>query len=301
MSAALPSPLMAWVIASRPKTLFASISPVLLGTALAYSRGLGDGIAAFLAFLGAVFIQIGTNLANDYWDAKKGSDRADRLGPVRVTSAGLLKPRTVFLGMSLCFAVASLAGLWLIARAGWPVAVIGMVSILCGILYTAGPFPLAYVGLGDIFTFVFFGLVATSGTYFVEAREFSMTSLILGAVPGFYSVVLIALNNLRDRESDLLSNKKTLAVRFGADFARWEIALCLFAPCFVPLWLWRDGLLEWWMAMVCFVPAVLHGIAVGLAVFRIRNMREINRLFPLTANASLSMAAIISLFLLTRK
>ena len=301
MNAALPSPLMAWVIASRPKTLFASISPVLLGTALAYSRGLGDGVAAFLAFLGAVFIQIGTNLANDYWDAKKGSDRADRLGPVRVTSAGLLKPRTVFLGMSLCFAVASLAGLWLIARAGWPVAVIGMVSILCGILYTAGPFPLAYVGLGDIFTFVFFGLVATSGTYFVEAREFSMTSLILGAVPGFYSVVLIALNNLRDRESDLLSNKKTLAVRFGADFARWEIALCLFAPCFVPLWLWRDGLLEWWMAMVCFVPAVLHGIAVGLAVFRIRNMREINRLFPLTANASLSMAAIISLFLLTRK
>ena len=128
-----------------------------------------------------------------------------------------------------------------------------------------------------------------------------MTSLILGAVPGFYSVVLIALNNLRDRESDLLSNKKTLAARFGADFARWEIALCLLAPCFVPLWLWRDGLLEWWMAMVCLVPAVLHGIAVGLAVFRIRNMREINRLFPLTANASLSMAAIISLFLLTRK
>jgi 1,4-dihydroxy-2-naphthoate octaprenyltransferase len=292
---------MAWVIASRPKTLFASVSPVLLGTALAYSRGLGDGIAAFLAFLGAVFIQIGTNLANDYWDAKKGSDRADRLGPVRVTSAGLLKPRTVFLGMSLCFTVASLAGLWLIARAGWPVAVIGMVSILCGILYTAGPFPLAYVGLGDVFTFVFFGLVATSGTYFVEAREFSMTSLILGVVPGFYSVVLIALNNLRDRESDLLSSKKTLAVRFGADFARWEIILCLVAPCLVPLWLWRDRLLEWWMAMVCFVPALLHGIAVGLAVFRVRNMREINRLFPLTANASLSMAAIISLFLLTRK
>ena len=301
MSAALPSPLMAWVIARRPKTLFASISPVLLGTALAYSRGLGDGVAAFLAFLGAVFIQIGTNLANDYWDAKKGSDRADRLGPVRVTSAGFLKPQTVFWGMSLCFAVASLAGLWLIARAGWPVAVIGMVSILCGILYTAGPFPLAYVGLGDIFTFIFFGLVATAGTYFVEAREFSMTSLILGVVPGFYSVVLIALNNLRDRESDLLSNKKTLAVRFGEDFARWEIVICLVAPCLVPLWLWRDGLLEWWMAMVCLVPAVLHGIAVGFAVFRIRDMREINRVFPMTANASLSMAAIISLFLLTRK
>ena len=301
MSASSPSPLSAWVIASRPKTLFASISPVLLGTALAYSCGLGDGVAACLAFLGAIFIQIGTNLANDYWDAKKGADRADRLGPVRVTSAGLLKPRTVFLGMAFCFAVASLAGLWLIARAGWPVAVIGVVSILCGILYTAGPFPLAYVGLGDVFTFVFFGLVATSGTYFVEAREFSMTSLILGTVPGFYSVVLIALNNLRDRESDLLSNKKTLAVRFGADFARWEIAVCLFAPCLVPLWLWHDGLLDWWMALVCFLPAILHGIAVGVAVFRIRDMREINRVFPLTANASLSMAVVISLFLLTQK
>ena len=301
MSASSPSPLSAWVIASRPKTLFASISPVLLGTALAYSRGLGDGVAACLAFLGAIFIQIGTNLANDYWDAKKGSDRADRLGPVRVTSAGLLKPRTVFLGMAFCFAVASLAGLWLIARAGWPVAVIGVVSRLCGILYTAGPFPLAYVGLGDVFTFVFFGLVATSGTYFVEAREFSMTSLILGAVPGFYSVDLNALNNMRDRESDLLSNKKTLAVRFGADFARWEIAVCLFAPCLVPLWLWHDGLLDWWMALVCFLPAILHGIAVGAAVFRIRDMREINRVFPLTANASLSMAVVISLFLLTRK
>lgn len=288
-------------MACRPKTLFASISPVLLGTALAYSHGLGDGIAASLAFLGAVFIQIGTNLANDYWDAKKGADGSDRLGPVRVTSAGLLKPQTVFWGMLFCFALASLAGLWLIARAGWPVALIGVVSILCGILYTAGPFPLAYVGLGDVFTFIFFGLVATSGTYFVEAREFSMTSLLLGTVPGFYSVVLIALNNLRDRESDLLSNKKTLAVRFGADFARWEIALCLVAPGFVPLWLWRDGLLEWWMAMVCFVPGVLNGLAVGLAVFRIRDMRQINRIFPLTANASLSMAAIISLFLLTRK
>jgi len=288
-------------MASRPKTLFASISPVLLGTALAYSRGLGDGVAAFLAFFGAVFIQIGTNLANDYWDAKKGADRPDRLGPVRVTSSGLLKPQTVFLGMLICFAVACLAGLCLIARAGWPVAVIGIVSILCGILYTAGPFPLAYLGLGDVFTFLFFGLVATSGTYFVEAKEFSTTSLLLGTVPGFYSVVLIALNNLRDRESDLLSNKKTLAVRFGADFARWEIAFCLFAPCVVPFWLWRDGLLQWWMALVCLAPAIVHGLAVGLAVFRIRDMREFNKVFPLTANASLSMAVVISLFLLTRK
>jgi 1,4-dihydroxy-2-naphthoate octaprenyltransferase len=301
VSAAAPDLLKAWVIASRPKTLFASVSPIILGTALACSRGLGDGTAAFAALIGAIFIQIGTNLANDYWDAKKGADRAERLGPTRVTSGGLLTPRTVFLGMAFCFAFACLAGVYLIARAGWPVVVIGLVSIGCGILYTAGPFALAYIGLGDVFTFVFFGLVATSGTYFVEAREFSTTSLVLGSIPGFYSVVLIALNNLRDRESDLLSNKKTLAVRFGSRFARWEIAVCLFAPCIAPLWLWRENLLEWWMVLVCLVPASVAGFAVGRPVFRIQDMRQINRLFPLTGLASLSMALVVSGFLLLRK
>jgi 1,4-dihydroxy-2-naphthoate octaprenyltransferase len=301
VSAAAPDLLKAWVLASRPKTLFASVSPIILGTALACSRGLGDGTAAFAALIGAIFIQIGTNLANDYWDAKKGADRAERLGPTRVTSGGLLTPRTVFLGMAFCFAFACLAGVYLIARAGWPVVVIGLVSIGCGILYTAGPFALAYIGLGDVFTFVFFGLVATSGTYFVEAREFSTTSLVLGSIPGFYSVVLIALNNLRDRESDLLSNKKTLAVRFGSRFARWEIAVCLFAPCIAPLWLWRENLLEWWMVLVCLVPASVAGFAVGRPVFRIQDMRQINRLFPLTGLASLSMALVVSGFLLLRK
>lgn len=300
MSAAAPDLVKAWVLASRPKTLFASVSPIILGTALACSRGLGDGTAAFAALIGAIFIQIGTNLANDYWDAKKGADRAERLGPTRVTSGGLLKPRTVFLGMAFCFALACLAGVYLVVRAGWPIVVIGLVSICCGILYTAGPFALAYIGLGDVFTFVFFGLVATSGTYFVEAREFSTTSLVLGSMPGFYSVVLIALNNLRDRESDLLSNKKTLAVRFGSQFARWEIAVCLFAPCIAPLWLWRENFLEWWMVLVCLVPAGVAGFAVGRPVFRIQDMRQINRLFPLTGLASLSMALVVSGFLFLR-
>lgn len=301
MSGAAPDILKAWVLASRPKTLFASVSPIILGTALACSRGLGDGTAAFAALIGAIFIQIGTNLANDYWDAKKGADRAERLGPTRVTSGGLLTPRTVFLGMAVCFAFACLAGVYLIARAGWPVVVIGLVSIFCGILYTAGPFALAYIGLGDVFTFVFFGLVATSGTYFVEAREFSATSLVLGCIPGFYSVVLIALNNLRDRESDLLSNKKTLAVRFGSQFARWEIAVCLFAPSIALLWLWRENFLEWWMVLACLVPASVAWFAVGRPVFRIQDMRQINRLFPLTGLASLSMALVVSGFLILRK
>lgn len=301
MSASAPHLLKAWVLASRPKTLFASVSPVILGTALASSRGMVDLTAALAALIGAVFIQIGTNLANDYWDAKKGADRAERLGPIRVTSAGLLKPRAVFSGMILCFALACLAGLFLIARAGWPVLVIGLVSIFFGILYTAGPVSLAYLGLGDVFTFLFFGLVATAGTYFVQARELSATSLVLGSIPGFYSVVLIALNNLRDRESDLLSNKKTLAVRFGAQFTRWQITACLAAPVLVPLWLWRSNLLDWWMALSCLVPASVAGFAISRPVFRIRDMRSINRLFPLTGLASLSMALVVSGFLILRK
>lgn len=288
------------MLACRPQTLFASLAPVLLGTSLAYSRGAGDAAVASAALLGAVFIQIGTNLANDYWDAKKGADGAERLGPLRVTSAGLLEPGTVFRGMVASFFAASLAGLWLVFTAGWPVVVIGIVSILSGILYTAGPFSLAYLGLGDIFTFVFFGLVATAGTYFVQTHEFSFASLVLGAVPGFYSVVLIALNNLRDRQSDVLSNKMTLAVRLGETFARWEIFLCLLAPCLVSLWMAHAGLLMWWMATVSLVPAILAACVVGGAVFRIRDMREINRLFPVTGAASLAMALLLSLFLLLK-
>jgi 1,4-dihydroxy-2-naphthoate octaprenyltransferase len=301
VSAVAANSLKAWVIASRPKTLFASFSPILLGTALAYSHGSGDLTTGLLALIGAVFIQIGTNLANDYWDAKKGADGAERLGPLRVTSAGLLKPKTVFLGMVLCFAAACVAGLWLVARGGWPVLMIGLVSILCGILYTAGPFPLAYLGLGDLFTFLFFGLVATSGTYLVETGKFSTASLVLGALPGFYSVVLIAMNNLRDRKSDVLSNKKTLAVRFGAGFTRWEIVFCLFAPCLVPLWLWREGALDWWMALIGIVAAGIPAVFLSLAVFRIHDMRGINRLFPLVGMASLSMALVVSVFLLLAK
>ena len=223
MSATTAASIKAWVLASRPKTLFAAIAPVLLGSALAFSQSKGNLPAALAALFGAICIQIATNLANDYWDAKKGADTSERLGPVRVTASGLLKPRTVFLGMVFIFLLATVAGVFLTLRAGWPVVAIGLASILFGILYTAGPFSLAYLGLGEVFTFLFFGLVATVGTYFVQALSFSPDALWLGVMPGSYSVVLIALNNLRDRETDQRAKKKTLAVRFGEKFARVEI------------------------------------------------------------------------------
>ncbi|MFM8983826.1 MAG: 1,4-dihydroxy-2-naphthoate polyprenyltransferase, partial [Spartobacteria bacterium] len=227
--------LKAWVLASRPKTLFAAVAPVLLGSALAFSQSQGNLPTALAALLGAVCIQIATNLANDYWDAKKGADTDERLGPVRVTASGLLKPRTVFAGMIVFFLIATAAGIFLTLRAGWPVVAIGLASILFGILYTAGPYSLAYLGLGEVFTFLFFGLVATAGTYFVQTLNFSPEAVWLGILPGSYSVVLIALNNLRDRETDQRANKKTLAVRFGERFARVEILLFLFLPSLVPL------------------------------------------------------------------
>ena len=284
----------AWVLASRPKTLFAAVAPVLLGSALAFSQSKGNLPAALAALFGAICIQIATNLANDYWDAKKGADTADRLGPVRVTASGLLKPRTVFLGMVFFFLLATAAGVFLTLRAGWPVVAIGVASILFGILYTAGPFSLAYLGLGEVFTFLFFGLVATAGTYFVQALSYSQDAILLGVMPGCYSVVLIALNNLRDRRTDQRVNKKTLAVRFGEKFARIEILFFLFVPSIVPLFILQFHGGGWLCAMAAFLSA----LRVGGPLVRLRDPRVINDLLPHAGTSSLFLAILVSVFLL---
>jgi 1,4-dihydroxy-2-naphthoate octaprenyltransferase len=286
--------LKAWVLASRPKTLFAAVAPVLLGSALAFSQSKGNLPAALAALFGAICIQIATNLANDYWDAKKGADTADRLGPMRVTASGLLKPRTVFLGMVFFFLLATVAGVFLTLRAGWPVVAIGLASILFGILYTAGPFSLAYLGLGEVFTFLFFGLVATAGTYFVQALSFSPDALWLGVLPGCYSVVLIALNNLRDRGTDQRANKKTLAVRFGEKFARIEILFFLFVPSIIPLFILQFHGGGWLCAMAAFLSA----LRVGGPLVRLRDPRVINDLLPHAGTSSLFLAILVSVFLL---
>ena len=286
--------LTSWVLASRPKTLFAAVAPVLLGSALAFSQSKGNLPAALAALFGAICIQIATNLANDYWDAKKGADTADRLGPVRVTASGLLQPRTVFLGMVFFFLLATAAGVFLTLRAGWPVVAIGVASILFGILYTAGPFSLAYLGLGEVFTFLFFGLVATAGTYFVQALSYSPDAVLLGVMPGCYSVVLIALNNLRDRATDQRVNKKTLAVRFGEKFARIEILFFLFVPSIIPLFILQFHGGGWLCAMAAFLSA----LRVGGPLVRLRDPRVINDLLPHAGTSSLFLAILVSVFLL---
>lgn len=229
------TPAHAWLLAARPKTLTAALAPVLVGTGLAAHHGrfaLGPALAALA---GAVLIQIGTNLANDYYDFVRGGDTAERVGPVRVTQAGLIVPGTVRNAMIFVLAAAMLPGAYLVAVAGWPIVWIGLASIACAILYTGGPFPLAYHGLGDLFVFVFFGLIAVGGTYYVQALSWPPGALLAGAGLGALSTALLVVNNLRDIETDARAGKRTLAVRLGRTGTRAEYVLLLVVGALVPL------------------------------------------------------------------
>ena len=233
----LSSRLKIWLMAIRPKTLPAGIAPVLLGTAMAVGDGVYDLPSAMLALFGALTIQIGTNLANDYFDFQKGADTAERIGPVRVTQAGLLDPLAVLSAAVLFFGFAVLIGSLLIIRAGWPVAVIGVLSIVCGLLYTAGPWALGYLGLGEIFVFIFFGPVAVAGTYYVQSFEMNAAVILAGIGPGLLSAAILAVNNLRDIATDRESGKKTLAVRFGRSFAQGEYFFCIVLAMLMPVFI----------------------------------------------------------------
>lgn len=216
------------MLAARPKTLSAAIVPVAMAAALAWPRI--DWPILGCALVGAVLIQIATNFINDALDFKKGADTAERLGPVRVTQAGLIKPETVMRAAYLCLFGAALCGIPLIYRAGWPLLMIGLLSIAMAYAYTGGPYPLAYHGLGELFVILFFGLIAVGGTYYVLTLQWSIDALWAGLAAGSLATVLIVINNLRDVESDRRSAKQTLAVRFGEVFARVEVALFALLP-----------------------------------------------------------------------
>lgn len=227
-----------WIQAARPKTLAAGITPVLIGTAMAVDAGVFHAPAALCALVGSLLIQIGTNYANDYFDFVKGTDTEERVGPQRATQAGLVSPATMRFATLVVFALALLPGAYLIYRGGGPILAIGIVSIICGVLYTGGPYPLGYLGLGDLFVLVFFGPVAVGGTYYVQSLDCPPEVLIAGLAPGLFSTAILTVNNLRDADTDIKTGKKTLAVRFGKTFARWEYVLCLVAGGLgVPLYL----------------------------------------------------------------
>ncbi|MBI3618010.1 MAG: 1,4-dihydroxy-2-naphthoate polyprenyltransferase [Candidatus Omnitrophica bacterium] len=227
-----------WLLAVRPKTLPAGVAPVLMGTIMAFGDGIGHVPTALVCLLTALLLQIGTNLANDYYDFKKGADTIDRVGPTRVTQAGLIPPEQVKAAFIGVFALAALASVWLVMRGGWPIAVLAVLAILSGIFYTAGRHPLGYMGLGDLLVFIFFGPVAVAGTYYVQSLELNSAIVFAGVAPGLFSVAILTVNNLRDIDSDRKSGKNTLAVRFGRGFALSEYLFCVLGACVVPVFIY---------------------------------------------------------------
>ncbi|MCP4051210.1 MAG: 1,4-dihydroxy-2-naphthoate polyprenyltransferase [bacterium] len=231
----------AWIMALRPKTLPAALAPVAVGTAVAVTDNSFNFFPAFAALLGALLLQIAVNLANDYFDSKSGVDTKERLGPVRVTSAGLIKPAQVKMGMILSIILALIVGIYLIYIGGWPILVIGVASIISALSYSGGPFPLASNGLGDIFVFIFFGLIAVMGTYYVQALTLTSFVFISSLPVGFLITAIIVINNLRDIETDKKAGKKTLAVMIGKKGSRLEYLLLLTFSYIILFCLWISG------------------------------------------------------------
>ena len=247
-------------MAARLRTLPAAVAPVLVGTALAATRGSIDWIAVAAAILGALFIQVGTNLSNDYSDARRGADTEDRLGPVRVTAGGLVPPRQVLVATYLSFAMAVLCGVYLIAVAGPVLLLIGAASILAGILYTGGPRPYGYEGLGELFVFLFFGIVAVTGSYYVQQQNLPWEAFALAVPVGLLASAILVVNNVRDIDTDRRAGKRTLAVRLGRDRTRRLYAAMVAIAYFSAPIPWIAGPLSAWLLL----PLLTVPLAVRL-------------------------------------
>ena len=286
-----PSALKAWVAASRPQTLTVAVAPVLLGAALAAEVTRLQVPLLIATLIGAICIQIGTNLFNDYADFKKGTDGADRLGPARACASGWLEPKDVLIAVWVVFAIAIAAGLYLVMAAGWPILVIGIASLACGLAYTGGPWPLSYVGIADFFVFVFFGLVAVGGTFFVLTGSLSITAVFGGAILGCLATAVLAVNNLRDRKGDRNAGKKTLAVRYGEAFARNQFALLITAPALMVLLvaIFVPGAGPGWLAPLALAPWLVQ---LTRDVFRLDG-RDLNSLLKKTAVAELAFSILL--------
>jgi len=247
-----------WFLAARPKTLLAGLSPVAIGAALAMRDGAFQLWPMLTALLCAISVQIGTNFCNDYCDFFQGADTDERKGPTRAVHSGLITPRAMLIATVLMFAITAIAAYSLYLRAGWVFLVLGVFSILFGVLYTAGRYSLAYLGIADPFVLFFFGPVAVAGTYYVQALQFDWPIVVAGLGPGLIATGLLVVNNLRDIDEDRTANKRTLAVRFGARFSRYQYSLCIIAGAIVPVvFAFSKGV--WWtlLAALVIVPGAI--------------------------------------------
>ena len=263
----------AWLMAARPQTLPAGAAPVLVGAGLAVHDGVFAPVAATFALVGALLLQVGTNFANDYYDAVHGADTDDREGFTRVTAGGLIEPATVKRAMYATFALAIVVGVYLVYLGGVPILVIGLASVVAGITYTGGPLPYGYRGLGDLFVFVFFGLVAVAGTYYVQAVTFTtgpfplwvpdgtlpVAAVVAGLPAAGLSTAILVVNNVRDRETDAAAGKRTLAVVLGYRLSRVEWAALVGMAYVVPVVFWLDG-----YTATVLLPLVTAPLAVAI-------------------------------------
>jgi len=286
-----------WLLAMRPKTLPAAMAPVLAGTGLAIHDGVFNALPALAAMVGALLIQIGTNLANDYSDFRRGADTHERLGPTRVTQAGLLQPEEVKRGAMVALGAAFLVGIYLVAVGGWPIVIIGLASLVCAVAYTGGPFPLAYNYLGDVFVFLFFGLVAVGGTYWVQAGFLSPAAILVGSGVGALATAILVVNNLRDLETDARAGKKTLATLLGVQGTRIQYMALLFMAWHVPpagvaLYGWSS-----W-TFLAVAALVMGGLVPLRRVIAFQDPRELNNALAGTARLTGLYGALLALGLM---
>jgi len=287
------SPRRAWILAARPKTLPAALAPVVVGTALAWVDGSFALLPALAAAAGALLLQILSNFANDYSDFFRGADTPDRLGPVRVTSAGLIPPALLRRGIIAVIALALLIGLYLVWVGGWPIVLIGVAAIVAALAYTGGPFPFGYYGLGELFVFLFFGVIAVCGTYYVQTLTLTIPLVTASAAVGALITAILVVNNYRDLETDRRAGKRTLAVRLGRLGTQIEYALLFGVAFTVPPILWL-GMQRTPLVMASWLTLPL---AVGL----VRTLRAatdgptLNRTLAGTARLGLFFSLLLSL------
>ena len=284
-----------WLAAARPKTWSAGIVPVLLGSALAWHDSEFHLPVFVAALLGGLFIQIATNYINDGADFLRGADTEEHLGPPRMAQAGLITPKALFVGAGICFFVATLCGSYLIAQAGWPILLLGVISILCAIAYTAGPAPLAYVGLGDLFVLLFFGFAAVMGTYFCHTNNLGgMPAILISLIVGLQGVSLIAVNNTRDISTDLKVGKKTMAARMGRKNSNIYYSFTQLLPFALVLLLSLELQSRLILGLLLLLPLAGKN---ARRIFRLREGKEFNFLLADTAKLQMLFGLALSLIL----
>jgi 1,4-dihydroxy-2-naphthoate octaprenyltransferase len=291
-----PSGIRIWLMAARIRTLPAAIAPVLVGTALAGYQHVFHPFRFVAALVGAMFIQVGTNLSNDYSDARRGADAEDRLGPVRVTAGGLVPPKRVLVATYVSFGAAVLAGVYLIAVAGWALLIVGAASILAGVLYTGGPRPYGYEGLGEVFVFLFFGIVAVAGSYFVQVKHLDWEAFALAVPVGLLAAAILVVNNVRDIDTDRRAGKRTLAVRLGRERTRTMLAAMVYLAYLLAPVTWIFGPLTAW--------TLLPWLTLPVAAATVREVRNktdgpsLNRMLAQTGMLQLGFCMLLAAGLL---